>query len=275
MWYNYSMKIKFVKLLTIVLSFVILCASLTACTKKQFEGISLNDVTVTYSQSGHNVTIVGAENYPNATFTLSEEQINVGTYTQTLVVSQSGYEDFTATATLTITKAVPSSLLPQYDGVSNFADNKLSVIRTGNPINVTIFTNYEQRPYATIEYYQGEVKLDSAPIEAGVYKIKLYVPEIDNYYSLQKEYTLEILEPYYTATYKILNPITNELENAYSDSECVAQYERNSSLIIPSDIVTNKFDGYAFIGWYVEDEPISSIYNYNKNVTIIAKYEQI
>ncbi|MBO5713343.1 MAG: hypothetical protein J6R88_04005 [Clostridia bacterium] len=267
------MKTKLLKVLTLLTIFIFSALLCVACAPKQFEGISLNNVTVTYSQSGHNVTIVGAEKYPNATFSLSEDRFDAGVYTQTLTVTQSGYEDFTTTATLTINKANPENLLPQCENGS-LINTTLKVVYTGAPITVTAFTNYEQRPYATVEYYQGETKLNSAPTNAGTYTDKLYVPETTNYNAYTKVYGLEIVEPQYTATFKILNPLTNELEDLTEDAPSVIPVSRNNEFIVPTEFdVTNKFNGYTFIGWYVDNEPIHTVYDYNKNVTVVAKYE--
>ena len=266
------MKTKLLKVLTLLTIFIFSALLCVACAPKQFEGISLNNVTVTYSQSGHNVTIVGAEKYPNATFSLSEDRFDAGVYTQTLTVTQSGYEDFTTTATLTINKANPENLLPQCENGS-LINTTLKVVYTGAPITVTAFTNYEQRPYATVEYYQGETKLNSAPTNAGTYTVKLYVPETTNYNAYTKVYGLEIVEPQYTATFKILNPLTNELEDLTEDAPSVIPVSRNNEFIVPTEFdVTNKFNGYTFIGWYVDNEPIHTVYDYNKNVTVVAKY---
>ena len=181
------MKTKLLKIVALITFVTLILISAVSCSEKEFEGISLTDVTVVYSQSGHNVTIVGEDKYPNATFTLSEDKINVGVYTQVLTVTQEGYKPFEATATLTINKAIPENLLPTYNGSYSFVENTISVIRTGNPIIITPFTNFEQQPYATVEYYQNQTNLESAPIEAGTYNIKLSVPEVDNYYALEKK----------------------------------------------------------------------------------------
>ena len=263
------MKTKFLKIASLIFGVALIFTLLTACNKnEQFEGISLTDVTVSYNQSGHNVIVNGLENYPDATYILSEEKIDVGVYTQTITVSQEGYEDFTASATLTIKKVTPENLYPQTTSNSFYNNGVLRAEWTGSPMVVTAFTNYEQKSIAVIEYYQGETKLNGAPTEVGDYKVKISLPETQNYYALSKEFTLQIIQPQYVATFKLLNPITNEIEE---ESVGVKAYQRQVEIDVPFN-VNDKYNGYVFLGWFVNDELINETYTYDKDITVIGKF---
>ena len=247
----------------------------SACAKKQFEGITLNDVTVAYSQSGQNVTIVGKEKYPNATFTLSEDKIDVGVYTQTLTVSQPGYEDFVTTAGSLVPGknevATATNVQLTYNGIST-----LNVKWTGEPIILGVNTNYEQRDLATIAYYQNGVLLNSYPVEVGEYTVVVTLPEVSNYNAVTKTFTFTIHEIEFLATFKVLNPVTNEIESASTDGEFSTSYIKNTNFIVPYEFdVSNKFEGYIFIGWFIDDAPINETYDYNKDVIVVAKYQKI
>ena len=274
MWYTFTMKNLFLKITALILALTFNLILLTSCNgNKNFEGVTLTDATVSYSQSGHNVIVGGLDKYPNATVELTEEKINVGVYTQTLKVSQEGYNDLILTATLTIKKATAVNLYPQIPSTNYSYDYSTRIcrtIRTGNPMVVTAFTNYEQRDLAVVEYYSGEDKLLSAPVDAGEYKVKIILPETSNYTAHTGEFTLVISEPSYSVSFSVINPISNELQDlGVKPCSRNAKIEPNLAFRIPT------FDGYEFIGWFVDNEPLHEYYDYDTEVSVIGKYQAV
>ena len=266
------MKNKFIKIIACILIVTALAFStLTGCkTEKTFEGITLTDVTVTYNQASHNVIVNGLDNYPDATVVLDDEKTDVGEYIQKIKVSQQGYKDFTASAKLIIKKATALNLYPQHEGDFSFNEgtNTLFVVYTGNPINITAFTNYEQRDLAIITYSLNGENLSSAPVEAGDYQLVITLPETKNYTELSKTFNLKVVQPQYNVTFKVLNPETNELEDLGAKT-----YQRNSQIELTNLFNMPEYDGYVFEKWYCNDEEVHTVFDYGKDVTFIAKYK--
>lgn len=261
---NYYKKIALcLALITVTIFSIFGCSS-----EKEFDGIKLNDVTVVYDQSGHNVVIEGIEKYPDASVNLSEEHINAGSYEQTLTVTQQGYKPLTLTATLTINKATPKITPHLYD---NSADEK-RVKYNGEQQPLDCLINYEQREFATYEYYFNDVKLDAPPSAVGRYTVKITVPEVNNYYGKTQTFNLVIIEPHYAITFYALNPLTNETVEVG-----LLQFESNGKIdlnYISSSLKLPLYDDYVFDGWFVDDEPITADYKYGKSVTAIGKYKK-
>ena len=272
------MKTNFIKKIAVTLTAcILLLASLlcfTSCEEdslKTFDGISVTDVTVTYDQTGHNVAVYGIENYQGITVEMPEEEINVGEYSKTVTFKKDGYNTLSITATLKIEKATPLNLIPQTTGENTkFEIDTLRTQWTGSPRVVTAFCNYEQRDSAVVEYYSEGVKLNSAPVDAGEYEVKITLIETNNYKALTKTFSFIIFEPMYTANVYVLNPTTNE-----PNELGVFTFERGSEINLVGVFEIPVFNGYKFDGWYVDNQPIHAVYDYDKGVTIIAKYVEI
>lgn len=273
-----TFSIKKIAILILSLCLVVTCCLfLTSCDDdeveyRNFDGISLKDVTVTYDQFGHNVEIIGKDAYPSATYELTEEHIDAGIYTQTLTFKQDGYNDLVLTATLTINKAEPRITPDQYD----FENNVKYSIYDGTEKPLTCLINYEQRELATYEYYSGNQKLTTAPTNVGKYKVIVTLPEVNNYFGKTQEFNLEIKEPQYIMNFFVINPLTQEKSDSIGALPCL----RNG--VIDKDAILNAIgqnipiiDGYVFEGWYVFDEPITSTFNYDQNIEVIGKYVQV
>ncbi|MDE6047285.1 MAG: MBG domain-containing protein, partial [Anaeroplasmataceae bacterium] len=101
----------------------------------------------------------------------------VGDYTVTATVKKENYEDLVLTAKITIT---PAS--------SDFVIADKTVTYTGEAQTIKAVTDLE----VTYEYYLGETKLESAPVNAGTYTVKAIYAGDKNHAKVEKTATLKI-----------------------------------------------------------------------------------
>ncbi|MBE5764478.1 MAG: hypothetical protein E7339_02610 [Clostridiales bacterium] len=121
----------------------------------------------------------------------------------------------------------------------------------------------------TVEWYQGETKLDSAPINAGTYTVKVIVAESATYYeaSAEKEFTIAQKEisvlPAITKVYDGTKEFTLTLNGT---NGAVEGDEITCSLTVNRKDV--KSQNNAVVAW--EDEAITSLEYENVNYNITA-----
>lgn len=246
----------FVALSLSVISLTLVCG----CGGNEFEGITVQDVTLVYDQAGHNVTVSGLDKYPDAEVQISEEKIDAGVYTQTVTVSQNGYKDLTLSAVLTITKATP---------VIGVNDQDRMPLYDGEEKSLAFLTNYEQRDSAVVEYYQNNTLLTTLPKAAGDYTVKIILAESTNYTAYSETFEFRIRQPQYSAAFVIINPETQqELDAIY------LPFYRDA-IIDVSGIVIPEYEGFTFDGWFVDGNLLANVYSYGKNIKVVGKYSAV
>lgn len=102
---------------------------------------------------------------------------DTGEHTVTALVKKENYEDLTLTAKIVITPAK-----------MNFELIDKEVFYDGNAQTIVASTDLD----LTYEYYQGETKLEAAPIDAGTYTVKAIYAGDKNHEKLEKTATLTI-----------------------------------------------------------------------------------
>ncbi len=144
--------------------------------KGTIQGVIFNDEQYVYDG---NVKSLKVENLPDgATVRYTGNDVSsVGEHTVTAVVSKENYEDLTLQAVLYISKA-------SYDFI--LVDS--TVTYDGNSHSINVDTELP----LTYEYYNGDEKLESAPVNAGTYKVKAIYAGDETHTELVKEATLTI-----------------------------------------------------------------------------------
>ncbi len=139
-------------------------ASKTVLTKKMtFTNVTLEDAEFTYDGQAKSIAVKGAPTDATITYT-GNDVTDVGTHEVIAKVSKPNYEDLTLKANITIKKA-------NYD-LSDIAMADKTVDYTGEAQELNITGTLPTGVTVAYEYYQGETKLDTAPINAGTYTVK-------------------------------------------------------------------------------------------------------
>jgi len=127
-----------------------------------FTGVSLSNKTVAFNGEGQTITVVGAPEDSNITYTNAGPHTNVGVYQIGATISKSGYHSLSLEANLTITKIDYvglsfSDLSIEYDG----ADHKSDIVVTGIAPSGTVID---------YTYKQNNVVVDEL-IDVGEYQV--------------------------------------------------------------------------------------------------------
>ncbi|MCM1194645.1 MAG: MBG domain-containing protein, partial [Firmicutes bacterium] len=165
-------------------------------------GVSFADKTVTYNGSAQTLTVTGtlpegvtvAYDYYSGDTKLTSEPVNAGSYT--VIAKFTGDAEHKAidskTALLTVSKAT-------YD-MSNVSFANKTVTYNGLAQTLEVTGGLPEGVADAYEYYSGETKLTTAPVNAGTYTVvaKLIVGDAANYEAIaDKTATLTISKATY------------------------------------------------------------------------------
>ena len=147
--------------------------------KKDFEGIVFANASVDYDGQAHTIEASGMPADATVTYTNAGPYVNAGNYQIGVKVSKEGYNDFTATASLTINQVDFTGIT--FDGASFEYD--------GTPHSITVSGSLPAT--ATIVYSCNQAGITNAATEIGSYVITAVISE-KNHNTLTLQATLTI-----------------------------------------------------------------------------------
>ena len=284
----------------LALCFALNLTLLAACKEEtllEFGGLTVEDETVAYDEQYHTLPLKGIENYEGANVSLTVETVEGGaadeqgevgaggTYTYIYTVSKSGYKTAVIKGTLTITRIDPKFYIPL---VSNlfWDDDK--------PLDVNVFTNFEQQNLLTVKYYYNEAEISAGEIYmAGDYAAVVSAPQTNSYNAKTETINFTVYEPAFNVGFYVYNPINGNLirdEDSGEKATFVRQISHNEVFDlegVQGSGVTLSYDGYEFEGWFVGETDAYGVvvptekqltsgekYSYNKEITIVAKFKK-
>ena len=288
------------KLVTILLALVFACglAVMGGCKQEtllEFDGLFVEDETFNYDEQYHSLTLSGIENYKDATVSLTVETVTGGTadeqgevgeggvYTYVYTVSQKGYKTATVKGTLTINRVDPKFYIPL---VSNLVWNG------GEPIDVTVSTNFEQQNLIVAKYYYGDEEIGKGDIRAaGNYSVVVSVPQTNSYNAKTETIRFTVYEPAFNVSFYVYNPASGTLilDDPESTETFVRQISHNETLDLEGieGGVNLNYDGYDFEGWFVGKVGAAGVveptdiklndgekYSYNEAIKVVAKFKK-
>lgn len=168
---------------------------------KDFEGLSLDDLTVVYNQQEHELLVSG--NLPDVAKVayVSNKATDAGVYNATATISGTGYNTLTLNATLTINKA---------DITAELTMSGDSVEYDGLPHSLQIIGNVPAGENVT--YYYNNVATDEVT-DVGEYTVRCVVGG-KNYNAVERTATLKI-----KATEKQLYSVVTANGNIYFQND--------------------------------------------------------
>ncbi len=146
-------------------------------------GISFSDKTFTYDGTPKSIEVTNLPQGATVTY-VGNGVSEVGVHTVTATIKKANYSDLTLTAKLTITSG----------NVVFDLEDKI-VVYDGNEHTITA-TSSDNLEF-TYEYYQGETRLESAPINAGYYLVKAIYAGDKNHAKVEKTANLTIQKATY------------------------------------------------------------------------------
>ncbi|MDE7385207.1 MAG: MBG domain-containing protein, partial [Anaeroplasmataceae bacterium] len=152
--------------------------------KGTITGVTFNSQSFVYDGTAKSIEVSNLPEGAEVTYS-GNSMTDVGEYTVTATIKKDNYEDLVLTAKLTIT---PAS--------SDFVIADKTVTYTGEAQTIKAVTDLE----VTYEYYLGETKLESAPVNAGTYTVKAIYAGDKNHAKVEKTATLKIEKAASTVT---------------------------------------------------------------------------
>lgn len=186
--------------LTVKQEYDFLVAEASVQTKKgTITGVEFPNRSYVYDGTAKALEILNLPQGASVEYT-GNNKTDAGVYEVTATVSKENYENLVLKATLTITKAEEAFELTDKE-----------VVYTGSPQTIQVETDLP----LSYEYYKGEELLDSAPINAGEYRVKAIYAGNDNHSRIEREATLTILK----ATYDMSGITFTDKEYVYDGTE--------------------------------------------------------
>ena len=141
-------------------------------------GLPTDAGTLTYKAGSTSVTNVDWSVDTDGTVKYTVSGANAETViTLPIVISSTNYKDTTVNVVITITKAAPSLEIT----------NKAALNRTYDGTSVAAEHTTNSDGAVTVEYYEGNSKLEAAPTDAGTYKVIVKLALGTNYEAAQAE----------------------------------------------------------------------------------------